>query len=79
MADKIVFPPMPLIPLFMDASCRAEITSIICARDLEVARVVLEAAASFCDDEYHTGDGWGTTAADRRCAAGIRTLEISHG
>ena len=48
------------------------------ARDLEVARVVLEAAANFCDDEYHTGDGWGTTTADRRCAAGIRALEVKH-
>ena len=48
------------------------------ARDLEVARVVLEAAANFCDDEYRTPDGWGTTAADRRCAAGIRALEFKH-
>lgn len=61
--NKIVFPPMPLIPLFMDASCRAEITSIIRARDIEVARLVLEAAARIAEKHFHS-----TTAKQIRAA-----------
>ena len=69
----IKLPPLPLIPLFMDDSCRDEIASIISARDIEVARVVLEAAAKVCD----------TTPPypfrpSIEAAWAIRKLEISH-
>ena len=48
------------------------------ARDLQIAAAVLEAAADFCTDDYHTSNGWGITTADRRCAYGIRALQVEH-
>jgi hypothetical protein len=70
----ITLPPTGIHP--DEFVCRSD--TQLRARDLEVARLVLESAANFCTDEYHTPDGWGTTTADRRCAAGILKLEVKH-
>ena len=83
----ITLPPIPPIaewPLFPDA---------LRARDLEVARVVLEAAAKVCDEtavdatsekrmKFLTVQGKaiyeGMYGGAINCACGIRALEVSH-
>lgn len=40
-----------------------------------IRNAVLEEAADFCDEPYPTSNGFGVTAEDRRCAAGIRALK----
>ena len=89
MTTPILLPPLPALAestVYMWVrhesgrydSLPVDILALIRARDLEVARLLLEGAANFCTDEYHTGDGWGTTTYDRRCAAGILNLEVKH-
>lgn len=70
MAD-IKLPPIPPVaewPLFPDA---------LRARDIEVAKVVLEAAAKACEVQNPTGSinqEW----MRERCANAIRALDVSH-
>ena len=85
MAD-IKLPKLPLIPLFMDDSCRDEIASIIRARDIEVARCVLEAAAKvLTDHQIPVGNSaagemacaWAYDAL-KECRDEIHNLKVSH-
>ena len=82
MAD-IKLPKLPLIPLFMDASCRDEIASIISARDIKIARMVLEAAAKVLSATYlERQDGvyaeFPSFDGGKDCADAIRNLEVPH-
>lgn len=69
----IKLPKLPLIPLFMDQSCRDEISTIIRARDLEIAKVVLEAAVQACrwPRRHSDWDAWDVQQA-------ISKLEFKH-
>lgn len=72
MAD-IKLPALPLIPLFMDASCRDEIDSIIRTRDIEIARVVLGGVADWIRTQRTV-----TPANGFEFASSIRALEFTH-
>ena len=79
----ITLPPLPLIPLFMDKTCRDEIAAIIRARDIEVARVVLEAAAKVLSATYlERQDGvyveLPSFDGGKDCASAIRNLKVTH-
>jgi hypothetical protein len=59
----ITLPKTPLVPLFMDHDCRQELDAMFRARDLEVARLVLEGAEQ---------------VADACTAARISNIEVKH-
>ena len=68
---KIALPPLPLIEDEPHYPTTIEI--IIRARDLEVARLVLEAAATWIESQRND-----IPATGKEFAAAIRALEISH-
>ena len=83
---------IPLPPLLYSRSGKYS-EAFVLARDLEVARCVLEAAAKFCDAtaidatseerrKFLTANGVaiyeGMYGGAINCAAGIRALEVTH-
>lgn len=66
--NKVVLPPLPKFPLHMQETFRA--------RDLEVARVVLEAAAKVCEHWSNRNHVYVNGAL--RCGKDIRALEVRH-
>lgn len=69
----IKLPPLPA-PY---SGLASNIVEMIRTRDLEIARVVLEAAAKVCDGlhwTWHMGDNSGP----KDCATKIRSLEFTH-
>lgn len=76
MAD-IKLPKTPLVPLFMDHDCRKELDALIRARDLEVANMVLKAAAKGCENVGELLRG-NATPTPNETAAFIRNLKVSH-
>lgn len=75
MADKIKLPPLPIGEDCYEVMSWGDIR----ARDLEVARVVLEAAAKYVE-ELPCACCWpeGSDSVAEEFSAGIRALEISH-
>ena len=85
MADPITLPPLPEPVYTYDEDGNKvfyEKASLVRARDLEVARIVLEAAAMSCeryaknrlDDEAPIAYVYGA----KDCATSIRALEVRH-
>jgi hypothetical protein len=69
----ITLPKTPLVLLFMDNDCRQELDAMFRARDIEVARVVLEGAAKCAEKQDYRH-----TSARPEIAADIRNLEVKH-
>lgn len=68
--NKIVLPPLP------DPRPHAFLPHEVLARDLEVARVVLEAAAKAC--EHWSKQNWVYVNGAIQCEKVIRALEFRH-
>lgn len=87
MADPIILPPLP--PTRFPHGRHNLSAQELRARDLEVVRLVLEAAANLCDEQareaYKCSRSGESAYYDGGCdianmmASGIRALEVKHG
>ena len=74
----ITLPKTPLVPLFMDHDCRQELDAMFRARDLEVARLVLEGAANLCKQNAERWVDYRACYVAHECAKAISILGVKH-
>ncbi len=71
MANPIILPPLPMVLARVSKAEHDALANQFSSRDLEIARLVLEAAANVCDDDGSNSGYY--------FAKAIRALEVKHG